>query len=70
MEREIEEALLPKEGEDPLDEETKQAKARRLRYAKMTSGFYAPEARAEYKKARKKEKKRFKKLREKSPAHQ
>lgn len=40
--------MLPNEGEEPLDEETKQQFARRIRFEKMTRMFYAPDEAAEY----------------------
>jgi hypothetical protein len=42
MEKLCEEVLLPKEGEEPMDEDTKILVQRKLRYKLMTKGFYAP----------------------------
>lgn len=42
MEKLAEEILLAKEGEDPLDDESKLIVQRKLRYKLMTKGFFAP----------------------------
>jgi hypothetical protein len=42
MEKQIEEELMPKEGEDPVDDDTKQLMARKLRFQITTKGFYGP----------------------------
>lgn len=42
MERHIEEETIPKEGEEPIEEEQKVHIAKKLRFAMMTEGFYAP----------------------------
>jgi hypothetical protein len=44
---------MPKEGEDPIDEETRQAMAKKLRLKLLTRAFYVE-------KEKKKEKKKFK----------
>jgi hypothetical protein len=44
MEKQIEDELQPKEGEEPIDEDTKQLMARKLRFKLMTKGFFAPHA--------------------------
>jgi hypothetical protein len=36
LEKQVEEHFIPKEGEDPLDEETKQVQARKLRFNMLT----------------------------------
>jgi len=43
LEKLIEEELIPKEGEDPLDEETKAALQKKLRFKYLTRGFYHSE---------------------------
>ena len=40
MEKQIEEAIVPKEGEEPMDDETKQLIQRKLRFKLMSKGFY------------------------------
>lgn len=40
LEKLIEEHFIPKEGEDPIDEETKQVLARKLRFNILTRQFY------------------------------
>lgn len=40
MEKKVEEKLVPKEGEEPMDEETKQLMARKLRFKILTKAFY------------------------------
>jgi hypothetical protein len=56
MEKQIEEAFILKEGEEPMDEDTKIQKQRKLRFSKMTRMFYAPhEVEELHKKARKDE---------------
>lgn len=41
LERQVEEHFLPKEGEDPVDEETRAVLAKRLRLSILTRQFYA-----------------------------
>jgi len=55
MEKEIEEHLAPKEGEEALDEETKQLEARKLRFKIMSRLFFSMEI-PEVKKKKKEEK--------------
>lgn len=40
MEKKIEEAVAPKEGEEPMDEETKSITSRKLRHKLLTKQFY------------------------------
>ena len=42
LDKQIDEELQPKEGDEPVDEETKQFLARKLRLQIMTKGFFAP----------------------------
>ena len=42
LEKQIDEALIAKEGEEPLDEEAKHYAARKLRFQILTKGFYSP----------------------------
>ncbi len=53
LERVVEEELLPKEGEDAVDEDTKQILAKKLRFQIMTRGFFAPHAEQAKKKSNK-----------------
>ena len=53
MERQIEEAIAPKEGDDPIDEETKQLLHRKARFKIITRSFFCkPEDRPKSKKGK------------------
>lgn len=43
IEKEIEEGLQPKEGEDPLTEEEKEAQRKKNKFSIWTKMFYCPE---------------------------
>lgn len=42
LEKQVDEGCAPKEGDDPMDEETKALLQRKLRFKTQTKGFYAP----------------------------
>jgi hypothetical protein len=42
LEKQVDEALQPKEGEDALDEEARLYHARKIRFQILTRLFYAP----------------------------
>ncbi len=42
LEKQVDEALIPKEGEEALDDEAKQYHARKLKFQILTRLFYAP----------------------------
>ena len=42
LDKQIEEELQPKEGDEPIDEATKEFMARKLRFQISSKGFYAP----------------------------
>jgi len=52
MDKFVDDELVPKEGEEPLDDDTKQLMGRKLRFQQMTKAFYVPAPVAETPKAK------------------
>jgi hypothetical protein len=55
LDRKVEHALVPKEGEEPIDEEVRNHKAKKLRLELLTKAFYYPPEKLEKEKKKKKE---------------